>query len=93
MPDQTGYEVARQLRRAAWAKQSLFVAVTGWGQAEDKQQAHAAGFDYHLTKPVDVRELENLLLRHREQRDAKLSMLAEARKEMNRAAVTPLQPD
>jgi PAS domain S-box-containing protein len=93
MPDQTGYEVARRLRQAAWAKRSLFVAVTGWGQAEDKQQAHAAGFDHHLTKPVDVRELENLLLRHREQRDAKLSMLAEARKEMNRAAVTPLQPE
>ena len=66
MPDTSGYEVAQSLRQQEWARQALFIAVTGWGQIEDKHRAHEAGFDHHLTKPVDAQELETLLKRFRE---------------------------
>jgi len=61
MPGITGDQVARAIRREAWGANVLMVAVTGWGQAEDKQRASAAGFDHHLTKPVDVDCMEKLL--------------------------------
>jgi PAS domain S-box-containing protein len=61
LPDISGYEVARILRRAPWATDLLLVAVTGWGQDEDKQRAMEAGFDHHLTKPIEPGELERLL--------------------------------
>jgi len=57
MPDRSGYEVARTLRGDTWARDSLFVAMTGWGQAADKALAEAAGFDAHLTKPAPPDEL------------------------------------
>jgi len=61
MPDVTGYEVARRIRDEAWGKDLLLVAVTGWGKKEDKALAAAAGFDHHMTKPVDPDEVEKLL--------------------------------
>jgi len=61
MPKLNGYEVARRLRAEAWGKHMLLVAVTGWGQDSDKQRASDAGFDFHLTKPVDVTELTRAL--------------------------------
>ncbi len=61
MPDITGYEVAEKIRREAWGEGVILNAITGWGQAEDKRRAIAAGFDHHLTKPVDPHELESLL--------------------------------
>ncbi len=61
LPDITGYEVARALRLAPWATKLLLVAVTGWGQDQDKQRALEAGFDHHLTKPIEPDELERLL--------------------------------
>ena len=61
LPDISGYELARALRRAPWATNLLLVAVTGWGQDEDKQRALEAGFDHHLTKPMEPDELERLL--------------------------------
>ena len=61
MPEMTGYEVAQHIRREAWGKRALLLAVTGWGQSEDKQRAAAAGFDHHLTKPVAPEALEQLL--------------------------------
>jgi len=61
MPDLNGYEVARQLREPSWGKTLRLIALTGWGQEEDKQRALAAGFDHHLTKPVDLAELERLI--------------------------------
>jgi PAS domain S-box-containing protein len=61
LPDINGYQVARALRRAPWARDLLLVAVTGWGQDEDKQRALEAGFDHHLTKPIEPGELERLL--------------------------------
>jgi CheY-like chemotaxis protein len=60
MPDLSGYEVAKRIRREAWGAQIKLIAVTGWGQAEDKRRALAAGFDHHLTKPVDPSQLEAL---------------------------------
>jgi two-component system, chemotaxis family, CheB/CheR fusion protein len=61
LPDISGYEVARALRSAPWARDLVLVAVTGWGQDEDKQRALEAGFDHHLTKPIEPDELERLL--------------------------------
>jgi CheY-like chemotaxis protein len=61
LPDLTGYEVAKRIRREAWGSGMLLIAVTGWGQEADKRAALAAGFDHHLTKPVDPVQLEELL--------------------------------
>jgi CheY-like chemotaxis protein len=61
MPDMTGYEVARAIRETDWGRTMHLVAITGWGQAEDKARASAAGFDQHLTKPVDPEKVEELL--------------------------------
>ena len=61
MPDLTGYEVAERLRRQSWAKNLVLIALTGWGQAEDKRLAASAGFNHHLTKPVAPEVLEELL--------------------------------
>lgn len=58
MPDMTGYEVARRLRQQPWGRDALLVAMTGWGQAKDKQLAKEAGFNRHFTKPLDSDELE-----------------------------------
>jgi PAS domain S-box-containing protein len=63
MPDLDGYEVARQLRETEWGGAVRLIALTGWGQEEDKRRAHAAGFDHHLTKPVDPHRLDALLAR------------------------------
>jgi len=61
MPRLSGYEVARRLREESWGKQMLLIAVTGWGQENDKQRATDAGFDFHLTKPVAVADLTRAL--------------------------------
>jgi CheY-like chemotaxis protein len=58
MPGRSGYEVAQQIRREAWSSQVILIAVTGWGQEEYKRAAQSAGFDHHLTKPVDLEALE-----------------------------------
>jgi CheY-like chemotaxis protein len=57
----SGYEVAQQIRREAWDVHMTLVAVTGWGQEDDRRQAQRAGFDHHLTKPVDPTALEELI--------------------------------
>jgi PAS domain S-box-containing protein len=61
MPKMNGYEAARCIREQPWGQDIFLVALTGWGQEEDKQRARAAGFDHHLTKPVDPEELLQLL--------------------------------
>jgi CheY-like chemotaxis protein len=59
MPKLDGYEVARRIR--AEQLPMILIALTGWGQEQDRQQAREAGFDHHLTKPVDLAKLEELL--------------------------------
>ncbi|MGH8218781.1 MAG: PAS domain-containing protein [Steroidobacteraceae bacterium] len=61
MPELNGYEVARALRSEPWGQGMRLIALTGWGQEEDKRRARAAGFDHHLTKPVGFEHLEGLL--------------------------------
>jgi len=61
MPDVDGYEVAKRMRETAWGQRVRLVALTGWGQEDDKRRARAAGFDHHVTKPVDPRDLDELL--------------------------------
>lgn len=61
LPDLSGYEVARQLRQETWARNAKLIAITGWGQDEDRRQAFEAGFDHHLCKPVDAEALTALI--------------------------------
>jgi len=61
LPDLNGYDVARRIRQHLWGQDLLLIAVTGWGQEKDKELAKSAGFDEHLTKPIDFQQL-NLLL-------------------------------
>lgn len=61
MPGMDGYETARHLRASERGSEMLIVALTGWGQKEDKQLAQEAGFDRHFTKPIDPSALADLL--------------------------------
>jgi PAS domain S-box-containing protein len=61
MPDMTGYEVARRVRAEPWGEGIFMLAVTGWGQEGDKERAMTAGFDQHMTKPVDADNVEQRL--------------------------------
>jgi PAS domain S-box-containing protein len=61
MPGKNGYEVAREIRAKPWGRAMLLVAVTGWGQSEDKRRAKDAGFDHHFTKPLDLDALSAFL--------------------------------
>jgi len=61
LPGLNGYEVCRRLRTEAWARDIPIVAITGWGQADDRQRSKDAGFDGHLVKPVVFGELTALL--------------------------------
>jgi signal transduction histidine kinase len=61
LPKMSGYEVARTIREAAWGKNTVLIAVTGWGQDEDKRKSEEAGFDRHMVKPVDPLALMKLL--------------------------------
>jgi two-component system CheB/CheR fusion protein len=60
LPDQNGYAVCQQIRLMPQGRDARIIALTGWGRPEDKQEALDAGFDAHLTKPVDVAVLERL---------------------------------
>ena len=61
MPDLNGYEVAARIRSEAWGNDLTLIAVTGWGQEDDKRRAKAAGFDFHMTKPIDPQALIKLI--------------------------------
>ena len=63
MPGMSGYEVARRVRREHWGRNVVLVALTGWGQEDDKRKAIDAGFDEHFTKPVDPEDIEALIAR------------------------------
>ncbi len=60
LPDINGYEAARRIRAIEGVRQPRLVALTGWGQNQDKEMAAAAGFDEHWTKPVDPQRLQDL---------------------------------
>jgi CheY-like chemotaxis protein len=59
MPRMDGYEAARRIR--ALGRPIVLVALTGWGQDEDRERSLEAGFDHHLTKPPDPDALERLV--------------------------------
>jgi PAS domain S-box-containing protein len=61
MPGMDGYEVARTLRERFPERNAALVALTGWGQEKDRQQARDAGFDHHLVKPAEIGALKELL--------------------------------
>ena len=61
MPRLDGYETARRIRSYPWGRKVLLVALTGWGQVEDRRQSHLAGFDHHLVKPADHAAIDRLV--------------------------------
>jgi CheY-like chemotaxis protein len=61
LPDIDGIELARRLRQLPATADSLLIATTGYGQENDRNQTKAAGFDHHLVKPIDIKELLLLL--------------------------------
>jgi PAS domain S-box-containing protein len=61
MPTMNGYETARRIRAEPWGDKPVLVALTGWGQEEDKARAREAGFDRHIVKPAAPEVLEALL--------------------------------
>jgi signal transduction histidine kinase/ActR/RegA family two-component response regulator len=61
MPGLNGYELAQALREWPATRHSVLVAITGWGQQQDREKARACGIDHHLTKPVDVNQLMPIL--------------------------------
>jgi CheY-like chemotaxis protein len=70
LPGLDGYEVARRLRANGDTSHALLIALTGYGQKEDKQRAAEAGFDYHFVKPADPREIQVAIERGRNVTDA-----------------------
>ncbi|HSV46633.1 MAG TPA: ATP-binding protein [Ramlibacter sp.] len=65
MPNMNGYELARRIRQESWGASMFLVAATGWGQEDDRRKAASAGFDRHLTKPVNPSEVLALLSREK----------------------------
>ena len=62
MPKLNGYEAARSMRQHSWGQSMVLVALTGWGQEEDRKKSGDAGFDHHLVKPVEMEALTKLML-------------------------------
>ena len=69
MPQLNGHETATALRHQPWGAGVFLIALTGWGQEGDRLRALEAGFDRHLTKPVDPDTLEGLIRNHARQAD------------------------
>lgn len=61
LPKLNGYEVAQRIRESAWGKSMFLIAVTGWGQDEDRQRSSDVGLNLHMVKPVEPSALEKLL--------------------------------
>ncbi len=61
LPGMNGYEVAASLKAEASCKDAVVIAVSGYGQDDDRRRSRAAGFDHHLVKPVDFDQLTSLL--------------------------------
>jgi CheY-like chemotaxis protein len=63
LPKLDGYEACRRIRKQPWGKGMVLIALTGWGQEDDRQMSREAGFNAHLVKPVDLDVLNDLLAR------------------------------
>ncbi len=61
LPKLNGYEAARRIRGQTWGGDMVLIAVTGWGQEDDKRRSKEAGFNFHMVKPVEPAALEKLL--------------------------------
>ena len=61
MPGLNGYDACRRIREQSWAQDVVIIALTGWGQDEDKRRSQEAGFNHHLVKPVEPEKIEKLL--------------------------------
>jgi PAS domain S-box-containing protein len=61
LPDIDGYKLAQQIRATPWGRGMVLVAVTGWGQEEDRLRAVEAGFDRHVVKPISAEMVESIL--------------------------------
>jgi CheY-like chemotaxis protein len=61
MPTLDGHETAKLIRQQPWGKSMVLVALTGWGQSEDRRRSKDAGFDHHLVKPADPAVVQQLL--------------------------------
>jgi CheY-like chemotaxis protein len=61
LPDMDGYELARRLRAQSATRDTVLIALTGYGQAQDRARSEQAGFDHHLVKPVEIERLSALL--------------------------------
>jgi len=72
LPGMDGYEVARRMRMMPESNGLVLVALTGYGSDDDQQRAFAAGFDRHLIKPIDARDLEMLLTEVASEKRARL---------------------
>ena len=61
MPKLNGYEAASRIRQQPWGRAMMLVALTGWGQADDRRKSANAGFNHHLVKPIDMDDLIKLV--------------------------------
>lgn len=61
MPKLNGYDVCKVIREQAWAKGVVVIALTGWGQEDDREKSREAGFDHHMVKPIELSALEPIV--------------------------------
>ena len=61
LPKLNGYESCRRIREQPWGKGVILIAITGWGQDDDRRRSHEAGFDHHMVKPVEPQGLMKML--------------------------------
>ena len=61
MPRMNGYDATRRIREQPWGREMIIIALTGWGQEDDKVRSYEAGCDTHIVKPIDVTKLEEVL--------------------------------
>jgi signal transduction histidine kinase/DNA-binding NarL/FixJ family response regulator len=85
MPRMNGYDCARRLREQPHGRDMTLIALTGWGQPDDRKRSLNAGFDHHVVKPVDPSLLERLLAAPRRATAAQTSCSAAARGEVDEA--------
>jgi CheY-like chemotaxis protein len=61
LPRLNGYDACRRIRKQPWGESMVIIALTGWGQEDDKRRSKDAGFNFHMVKPIDPAALEKLL--------------------------------